>query len=427
MPFTVTMPKLSPTMEEGQISKWHKKENDFVEAGDLLLEIATDKATIEHYALDEGWLRKILVLEEASAGINRPIAIFSVEKEESIEGYTPEGVEEPKKSEPKTMPIKEEERAPAAPQTTGLAQPAFMPEPPPKLKGAKGQHSSKRVVASPLAKKIAKEKNLDLSSVTGSGPAGRITEKDLAHAQEMGIVNFSKSESPEQEAGSFEEIPLSPMRKIIARRLQESKTFIPHFYVKKKIDAEAMMALRLQLKALNLKVTLNDLIIRASALALRKHPEINRGFNSVNQTIVQFKTVDVSVAVTLEEGLITPIIRQTDYKDLQEIGVEMRTLAQKAREHKLQEHEYKGGSFCISNLGMYAIDEFLAVINPPQVAILAVGGIMDEPVVKNGAVVPGKTLSLTLSCDHRVIDGAMAATFLNTLQQLLENPVSLTI
>lgn len=419
MQFLVKMPKLSPTMEEGTIAKWHKKEGDLVSAGDLLLEIATDKATVEHNALDEGWLRKVLIPENETVTITTPIALFTTEKEEAIK--------EPEKAAvPPPEPIeKAPEKAPSKPQGV-IAQPTFAPEPP--LEPIPVHpFSEERSFATPFAKKLAKEKGLDLSTVRGTGPRGRVTSDDLEMAQPKGLVAFGARETPQDPPGAYEEIPLTPVRKIIAKRLQEAKSFIPHFYVKQTIDAEPLFNLREQLKEIGLKVTFNDLIIRASALALRKHPDVNAGFNSANQTIVRFKTIDISIAVTVEVGLITPIIRYADYKNVGELSLEMRQLAEKARKGKLKEYEYKGGSFCISNLGMFGISEFAAIINPPQAAILAIGGIEERAVVKNGCVVPGKTLALTLSVDHRVIDGALAAQFLKTVQLLLENPASLTI
>lgn len=423
MPFTFTMPKLSPTMDEGTIAKWHKKEGEFVEAGEVLLEIATDKATIEHQALDEGWLRKILVPEGGGATINQPIALFTAEKDESIEGYAIQEPPPKQKVQEEAAPVKKEERVAAA---RPLSQPAFVPEPPLELEAAP-QPKEGRLVASPLARRLAQKRGLDLSTVEGTGPGGRITSRDLGQAQPAGLVTFGREETPQIAAGSYEEIPLSPMRKIIARRLQESKSFIPHFYVKQVINAQPLVALREQLKAFGLQVTYNDMIVRACALALRQHPHANTGFNSVNQTIIQFKTIDISVAVTVEAGLITPIIRHADYKNLGQISVEVKQLAEKARALKLKEHEYKGGSFCVSNLGMFGISEFAAVINPPQAAILAIGGIEERPVIQDGQVVPGKTLALTLSADHRVIDGALAAQFLKTVQKLLENPAALLL
>lgn len=424
MPFTVTMPKLSPTMEEGTIAKWHKKEGDFVKADELLLEITTDKATVEHNALDEGWLRKILLPEGSSARVNEPLAVFTVEENESLEGFelkkpAPEAERKPKEEKKPT-----EEPSQKAP-TAALQQPAFVPEPP--LEAVEAEPAAGKVYASPLARRLAKERGLDLATVKGSGPGGRITSRDLERAQPAGLVTFGRQETPQIPSGSYEEKPLTPMRKIIGRRLQESKSFIPHFYVKQTIDAEPLNGMREQLKALNLKVTFNDMILRACALALREHPEVNTGFNSVNQTLIQFRTIDISVAVTFEGGLITPIIRHADYKNLGQVSLEVRALAERARKGKLKEHEYKGGSFTISNLGMYGITEFTAVINPPQAAILAIGGIEDKPVIKNGAVVPGKQLALVLSVDHRVIDGSLAAEFMKTVQRLLENPVALTL
>jgi pyruvate dehydrogenase E2 component (dihydrolipoamide acetyltransferase) len=429
MPFTFTMPKLSPTMEEGTVAKWHKKEGERVEAGDLLLEIATDKATVEHQALDEGWLKKILVNEGETATVNQPIAIFAAEQSESIESYKPEGIshdttanKSDEKEEEKEKPKKIEPSSTAP----ALSQPAFIPEPP--LKDVTSiKKSEDKLRISPLARKLAKNRGLDITTVKGTGPGGRITSKDLEKAQPAGIVTFGREEIPTIPSGAYDEIPLSPVRKVISRRLQESKTFIPHFYVKQVIDAEQLIQLREQLKAFNLSVSFNDIVIRACALALREHPEVNTGFNSVNQTIVQFKTIDISIAVAAQEGLITPILRQADFKNLGQISVEMRALIEKAREMKLKEHEYKGGSFCVSNLGMFGITEFTAVINPPQSAILAVGGIEESAVVKEGNVKAGKTMVLNLSADHRVIDGAIAAKFLKTVQKLLENPVALTL
>lgn len=418
----ITMPKLSPTMEEGTIAKWHKKEGDFVKAGELLLEITTDKATVEHNALDEGYLRKILVKEGDAAQMNQPIAVFTETKDEKFELPAEEKKQESKKEE--KVAVAKSQKVEAA----VVSGPHHVPEAPLADYSFEGQRESKeRVKASPLAKKMAKERGLDLTTVKGSGPGGRVTSEDLERAQPEGIVTFGRNEVPREIPGSYDEIKLSPMRKVIAKRLQESKMFIPHFYVTQKIDAMGMINLREQLKNHDLKVTFNDLIIRASALALRQHPKVNSGFNSVNNTQIQFKTIDISVAVAIEDGLITPIVRHADFKNLGEISVEVKQLVKKAQAGKLKETEYKGGSFCISNLGMYGINDFVAVINPPQAAILAVGGIVEEPVVRDGHVVPGKTLTLTLSVDHRVVDGADAAQFMKTLQHLLESPAGLLL
>lgn len=438
MPFTVNMPKLSPTMEEGTLAKWRVKEGDHVDAGDVLIEVATDKATVEYNALDEGYLRKILVPEGETAHVNQPIGIFTESADESIEGYEPEGAKKEeapaKEKEEEAPPEKEKkeeapEKEPAAAGVGAMRQPAFAPPPPLEKVPETGPTKSfrGRIPASPLARKIASEKGIDLSSVKGTGPHGRIMSRDVELGTQEGLVSFTKEEKPMLPPGSYEEEPLSQMRKAIGKRLQESKTFIPHFYVSQEIDAQPMVSLREQFKAGGLKITYNDFIVRGVALALRKHPEINSGFNSVNSTIVRYQTIDISIGVSIPDGLITPIIRHADYKNLGEISIEVKALAKKARDGKLTPEEFTGGSFTISNLGMFGVRDFIAVINPPQAAILAVGGIQDKPVIRDGAIVPGKTISLTIACDHRVIDGADAARFLQTLQLILENPSLLVV
>lgn len=434
MPFTVTMPKLSPTMEEGTIAKWHKKEGDKITSGELLVEVATDKATVEYNALDEGYLRKILVPEGGHAVINQPIAIFTEKANENITGYEPEGTAPAAGGAQEAVaPVKPHEEKPLpqakAAVTTAMQQPAFQPEPP------LGTYHfefptgapNKRVAASPLAKKLAKEKGLDLTTVKGSGPGGRVTSRDIDLAQPDQAVAFGRRELPEVAPGTFEEVALTPMRKVIAQRLQQAKTYIPHIYVRQEIDAGPLFEAREQLKKGNLKITFNDFVIRACALALRENPHANSGFNSVNQSIILFKTVDISVAVTVEGGLITPIIRHADYKNLGEISVEVKELATRAKLGKLQPEEYKGGSFTISNMGMFGVTDFAAIINPPQAAILAIGGIEECPRVKNGAVVVGKRMNVVLSADHRVLDGAEAAKFLKSVQKYLENPALLLV
>ncbi len=428
MPFTVTMPKLSPTMEEGMIAKWHKNVGDKVAAGDLLVEIATDKATIEYNALDEGFLRQILVEEGKGAKVNEPIAVFTEKADEALVGYQPEGIQsEPPKKEEKPKEEKTEEAAPASTGPT-MQQPAFIPEAPlKKYEFAFPTEEITRTKASPLAKKLAKEKGIDLTTIKGTGPTGRVTSKDLDLGQPETAATFARRSLPIVPPGTYEEVPLSPMRKVIAERLSAAKTFIPHIYVRQEIDAGALVEAREHLKAGNLKVTFNDFVIRACALALREHPNINSGFNSQNQSIILFKTIDISVAVTVDQGLITPIVRHADFKNLGEISAEVKVLAAKAKAGKLQPEEYKGGSFTISNMGMFGVSDFQAIINPPQSCILAIGGIADAPVIKNGAVVPGKKMNLVLSADHRVVDGAEAAKFLKTVQKYLENPSLLLI
>jgi pyruvate dehydrogenase E2 component (dihydrolipoamide acetyltransferase) len=428
MPFTLTMPKLSPTMEEGTIAKWRKKEGDFVKAGDVLFEVATDKATVEHAALDSGYLRKIIVKDGGSAIVNQAVAIFTEKKDESIEGYKPEG------DVPLVKEVKEVKVAAPAPKPVSAPPPAaqsavFKPEPPPKnyhfTQATAATHT--HVPASPLAKKLAKEKGIDLTTVKGTGPGHRIVSRDLDLGQPNLPVTFGRHETPSAPAGTFEEEALTPMRKTIASRLQASKSFIPHFYVTMEVRCEKLLDLREQLKNLGLRVSVNDLIIRATALALREHPEINSGFDTEQQKIIRFKTIDISIAVTIPDGLITPIVRYADFKNVGEISTEVKLLAQKAKEGKLVRDEYAGGSFTISNLGMYGVSDFIAVINPPQAAILAIGAILDKPVVQEGHVIPGKLMSLTLSGDHRVIDGVAASLFLKTVQRFLEQPAGLLL
>lgn len=354
-------------------------------------------------------------------------------KDESIEGYKPEGLEL-KTALPQTVetPTEEKGKAPvvtAVKPVAQMAQAVFVPEPP--LTQYEFTQPTEaiegRIKASPLARKLAQEKGLDLSTVKGSGPHGRIVSEDLTKALPKGKIVFGRREVPKEVPGSFVEETLSPIRKIVAQRLQEAKSFIPHFYVEIVIDAEPLVKVREQINSIDLKISFNDFVVRASALALRDHPNVNSGYNSVNQTIVHFKTIDISIAVNIELGLITPIVRQADYKNIGEISTEVKYLAKRAKDGKLEPQEFKGGSFTISNLGMYGVSQFQAIINPPQAAILAVGGILDAPVVKDGKVVPGKTMSLTLSVDHRVIDGVAAAKFLNTVKKYLETPALLLI
>lgn len=425
MPFTLTMPKLSPTMEEGTIVQWKKTVGDFVKAGDIVFEVATDKATVEHAALDDGFLREILIGDGKDAKVNQAIAIFSLKKDEDISSYKPEGlVEETQKVEENQAPVQETTKEKPALSAGTVQQPAFVPEAPLadfEFPFPVGDASSS-IKASPYAKKLAKEKGVDLSTVKGSGPHDRILSRDINLGQSSGSVCFGKRELPAFAPGTYEEEALSPMRKVIAQRLQQSKSWIPHFYVTQEMNAEPMIQVREQLKAGGVKITFNDLVVRATALALRDHPEINSGFNSVTQSIIRFKTIDISIAVSVSSGLITPIVRHADYKNVGQIAVEVKSLAEKAKSGKLAREEYMGGSFTISNLGMFGISEFKGIINPPQAAILCVGGMEEKAVIKAGQVVAGKTITMSLSADHRVIDGADGAKFLKALQKLIENP-----
>ncbi len=407
MPFTVYMPKLSPTMTEGVIAKWHKKVGDRVESGDVLLEISTDKATVEHAALDEGFLRVIIGNDGDKIQVNDPICVFTETKDESIEGFVAKPLAE-KAIKPQVA------AAPVAAEKAQVTAPVAV-------------KSTERVKASPLAKKLAKERNLDLAAISGTGPSGRIMSRDLEKVQAQAAPAATK---PECQAVSTGPSPLpytvealTPMRAVIGARLQESKSNIPHFYVRQDVDAGPISALREELKKLEKSVTINDFIIKAVATALKKHPEINSGFDAQKRAALRYSRVDICVAVTIPGGLITPIVFDAARKSLSQISQEVKLLAGKAREGKLLPTEFQGGSFTISNLGMYGVDEMTAIINPPQGAILGVGAASDTPVVKNGQVVPGKKMTFTLSCDHRLIDGAEAAQFMRTLKELIENPI----
>lgn len=433
MPFTLTMPKLSPTMEEGTIAKWRVQEGSFVKAGDVLIEVATDKATVEYAAVDKGYLRKILIKAGDAARINQPIAVFTVKEDESIEGYVPEGVvlNEPPAASANTQATIDAatpQVAPVKKDAVAMGMPAFVPEPELTNFDFSQLEESGSVTASPYAKKLAKEKNLDLASVKGTGPGGRITSDDLKTAQPLGLVSPYKTDIDSSVMpGSFVEEKLTPMRKVIGQRLQESKTFIPHFYVTYEIDMMPLADLRKQLQAASIKLSVNDFVVKAASIALEKHPVINSGFNSVTQSIVKFKTVDISIAVSLESGLITPIVRLANHKKVHQISREIKELAQRAKLGKLDRQEYVGGSFTISNLGMFGASNFIGVINPPQAAILCVSGAHETPVCRDGKIVPGLTMSVTLCSDHRVIDGSDAAKFLQTFKQVMENPALLLL
>jgi pyruvate dehydrogenase E2 component (dihydrolipoamide acetyltransferase) len=418
MPIIVTMPALSPTMDEGIITSWVVKVGDKVLDGSPICEIATDKSTVEFQAIDGGYIRKILVPAGKGAKVNAPIAIITKTLDEEFS--TPTFEEEKKVEEGVSA---NEKKIEVEQKSNSLNVIQFSPVPPSKKMRSTIKPS---VAASPLAKKIAKEKGLDLRSVKGSGPSGRIISKDLANAPLLQLFG-GEQRSIEFPDGTFDEVPLSPMRKVIGERLQASKMTIPHYVISQSVEADKMMAFRSELKDLGIHVSFNDCIIKATALALQKHPEINMGYDSKKNVMIQFKTVDISLAVSIPDGLITPILWQANCMSLKEISMEAKRLVMKAKEGKLEPFEYQGGSFTISNLGMFGITSFEAVINPPQGAILAVGGIIETPISKNGKIVSGHRLNLSISLDHRVIDGAAGALFLNTLKFLLENPTSLVL
>lgn len=418
------MPKLSPTMTSGVVVKWLVNENDHVSSGDVLVEIATDKAVLEYAAIDDGWIRQILCSENASVPVGKPIIITSSEKDEPFD--INQLIEQEKPTDTQEIPSTNVDEAidttnQSTQKMSAISMPTFAPEEPLTTPCKFYQQYDKRPI-SPLAKQHALQNQLDTSNIVGSGPGGRIVKKDLAHAPKLSTFSLYPQTPPSCLPGSYSETPLSPMRKVIAERLSAAKQTIPHFYISQKINMGPVIQLRKELGEQELKFSINDFFIRACALALRSFPEVNAGFNSRDNKVVSFKTIDISIAVAIPDGLITPIIRCADYKPLPIISREIKMLAQKAKNMSLQEHEYKGGSFCVSNLGMTGISSFSAIINPPQAAILAIGGIVEEPIVVKNQMQIGSTCQITLSVDHRVIDGYPAALFIKKVQSLMETP-----
>ena len=402
----VSMPKLSDTMEEGIILKWLKKEGEAVKQGEIIAEVQTDKADMELEAYDSGILRKIFVPEGKGAAVGKPIAIIGTASED-------------------IAALLVDTSGPVASHAASSAPSAASPDhsrPAVTSAVAVGTVDDARMKASPLAKAIAQQNKIDLSSIHGSGPMGRIVKKDLEPALTRGA-----SRTPHvYVSGTSTEIPLSMMRKTIAKRLVESKTTAPHFYLTYEADMKRAIDLRASINSDgNVKISYNDIIVRACAFALRKHPRVNSTF-AVDK-IIQHGAINIGVAVALDDGLITPVIRNADMKSLFEISSESKELAAKARDKKLKPDEFSGGTFTVSNLGMYGVEEFAAIINPPEGAILAVGTIVEKPVVENGQVIPGHRLRLTLSCDHRVVDGAVGAEFMQELKVILENHWKLAV
>ena len=435
MPVEILMPALSPTMEEGTLAKWLVKEGDTVSAGDLLAEIETDKATMEFEAVDEGVIGKLLVAEGTEGvKVNSPIALLLEDGESASDA---------KATAPKSEAAPKAEAAPKDEPASSEAKAA-----PPAPKAADGG----RVFASPLARRIAADKGIDLSGVTGSGPHGRIVKADVegaspqakpaAAATEAAAPAAAKAGAPAAmptgpstdtvlkmyEGRAYTEIKLDGMRKTIAARLTEAKQTIPHFYLRRDIHLDALMAFRGQLNAQlegrGVKLSVNDFIIKACALALQQVPAANAVW--AGDRVLQLKPSDVAVAVAIEGGLFTPVLKDAEMKSLSALSAEMKDLAARAKSKKLAPHEYQGGSFAISNLGMFGIDNFDAVINPPHGAILAVGAGVKKPVVgKDGALAVATVMSVTLSVDHRVIDGALGAELLQAIKDNLENPMAM--
>lgn len=422
MAVKIEMPKLSDTMEEGVIAKWNVKEGDKVSSGDVIAEVDTDKATMEVEAFDDGIILKIMAKEGDAIPLGGLIAIIGEEGEDISDLIDGAGNGDDEKAEKETKkeakeerkePVKEEKKEKDSKKDKDKAEEDD--------KSASASENG-RVKASPLARKMAEEKSIDLSSVKGTGPDGRIIKRDIEDykpgKKAAAAVSF-ESEEPE-------DFKISQMRKTIARRLSESKFTSPHFYETIDIDMEPVIKARTDLNEVSdVKISFNDIVVKACAVALRRHPAVNSSWQG--DIIRKHGDVNVAVAVAIDDGLMTPVIRHTDKKNLRQISAETRELAGLSRDKKLQPDQMEGSTFTISNLGMFGIEEFTAIINPPNACILAVGAIRDVPVVKNGEVVPGKRMKVTLSSDHRIVDGAKAAEFLNTVRQLLENPLSMLL
>lgn len=412
MAVAVLLPALSPTMKEGRITKWLKKEGDTIASGMAIAELETDKSNLEVEAYDDGILLKIVIGEGETGQIGAPIAYIG-KAGEKVDVAAP---------------------APAAaPPLPVAAKPAATPAPSPQaapLPGGATQAataapsqsvvSGGRIKASPLAKSIARAEGLDLSTLSGSGPGGRIIKRDVEGLRQGPRTLGRSARRARREP---ERVALSQMRKVIAQRLGEVKPGVPHFYLTVDIEMDAAVSMREEALALGLKVSVNDLIVKAAGLGLVKFPAINKVF--AGDHILQLHTADVGVAVAIDEGLVTPIVRDADQKSLGELSVEVKALAERARKKSLRPEEYSGGSITVSNLGMFGIDSFIAVINPPQAAILAVGRVEPKAVVRDGALAIRKMMSVTLSGDHRVIDGALGAQYLKELRGALERPLQL--
>ncbi|MEE8438874.1 MAG: pyruvate dehydrogenase complex dihydrolipoamide acetyltransferase [Micropepsaceae bacterium] len=452
MATNILMPALSPTMEEGTLAKWHVKEGDEVKAGDILAEIETDKATMEFEAIDDGRIGKILV-EEGAEGVkvNEPIAVLLEEGEsaDAVPAAAPAaGAAPPAKPEEISSAMSEIGKAVSSETRT----PTPAPAPAPQAANPAESSNGARIFASPLAKRIAEQKGIDLKTLQGSGPRGRIVKADVEAAKPGAIRTISiappaGAATPQTAPGigvaalpdarlfyqedSYEETVHDSMRKTIAKRLTSAKTLIPHYYLTIECDIDALLEARARLNARSpkgdgaYKLSVNDFIIKASAMALMKHPDVNASWTDT--AILRHKHADIGIAVALDFGLITPIVFAADGKGLAEISELVKSLAEKARNKKLKPQEFEGGSFSISNLGMFGIKEFTAVINPPQGAIMAVGAGQPRAVVREGEIVSATIMSVTMSCDHRVIDGATGARFLQTFKDFVEEPASMLL
>ena len=442
----VIMPKLSPTMEEGQLSRWLKKEGDKVSMGEPLAEIDTDKATMEMQALVNGVLRKILIKEGESAPLGQLIAIIG-EADEDISGMlqASEPAKAPTEAKPEAQPAPPQPEAATAAAAAQRAPESRPPEETEERKegaelpgNGRGAAPSTRLIVSPLAARMAAEAGVDLRSLSGTGPGGRIVKRDIEAAMSQGqaageaqaeprLRAVEKAPQPVFGASTYHDEPASEIRRTIARRLVTSIGPVPHFFLPIDVEMDRAVEMRRNINELDpeLKISVNDIIIKVAAAALIEHPQVNASFQ--DKHIRYYDHADIGVAVAIEEGLITPVVRSADQKSLSEIAREVRELAERARHRKLRPEEYTGASFSVSNLGMFGIDEFTAVINPPEGAILAVGAVSAKPVVRDDEIVSRQMMRVTMSCDHRVIDGATGAKFLQTLKKFLENPLYLLI
>lgn len=409
----IRMPRMSDTMEEGVIVGWLKNEGDDIEPGDLLAEVETDKATME---LESYWEGKLLhiAIKEGPVPVDAVVAVVG-EEGEDYQSLLDEAAQEESETKEKEEDEKEQEEKPADKEDSAK----------PETTAQKSSDDDGRTKASPLARKMASDKGIDISQLSGTGDGGRIVKKNIKKAIESGVPQPAAATGLSIESGEDRTIPLSQMRKVIGKRLSESKYTSPHFYVTAEIDMDNAIAARKSLNAGDeeQRISFNDIVIKAVAMALRKHPFVNASIDSEKITI--HGDINIGVAVAVDEGLMVPVIHNADYKSLSQIKSEIGDMATRARDKKLKPEEMQGNTFTISNLGMFGVDEFTAIINPPDACILAVGTINTKPVVRDGQIVIGNTMKITLSCDHRVVDGAIGAQFLQTLRDYLENPMKM--
>ena len=442
MPIEIEMPKLSDTMTEGTLVRWIKKVGDTVAVGDVLAEVETDKATMEMEAFDDGVLTEIYVKDGEKVLIGQKLALLSEKDEKSGSTATKpsqaKDTTQEQAAKPKAAPAEELEATTQRPTADAETEPSTDQAANDAQRNTLEPTAGSRIKASPLAKKIAAEMGVDLARLQGSGPAGRIVRDDVVAAAQTPSPKKPAAPQPPSikpqpliAAAEDKKIPLSGMRKTIAARLLESKTTIPHFYLQAQIDAEPMMSLRQLInpaaEAAGLgKLTVNDFILKATAVAATRVPLANATFNG--DSIIQFANVQLACAVAVDEGLITPVIREAQKKTISQLSAELKDLAARARSKKLKPEEYQGGTITVSNLGGYGVEQFFAIINPPQAVIVSVGTILKTPVINAaGQVVPGQRIIVGVSCDHRVVDGAVGAQFLGELKKLLETPALMLI